>query len=101
MTDKPVGHDAVSSDDELKQKLAFNLDTALIELRCIDMILERRPAFANQKDRCAKIELAVSTTARYDGLLRRYGAHRDGCLARPDCSCGWEQIEAELRKGTI
>jgi hypothetical protein len=86
---------------ELKQKLAFSLDAALIELSCIDMILERRPALASQKDRSAKIALALASAARYDTLLRRYGAHMDGCVARPDCTCGWEQIVEELRKGAL
>lgn len=33
-----------------------------------------------------------------DFLLREYGAHKDGCLSRPDCTCGWEQIRKRVMR---
>jgi hypothetical protein len=95
------GHEEREAPDEMKQGLAMSLDIALMELRSIDLILERRPALAGVKDRFSKIEHAIAAAGRLDGLLRRYGTHRDGCLAKPDCTCGWEQVEAELRKVTL
>jgi len=83
---------------EVVQDLALKLDLANMELNTIDNVLSRRPALGAFKHRTEKIEHAVNSAGRFDDLLRRYGNHRHGCLSRPDCTCGWEQIEEELRR---
>jgi hypothetical protein len=84
--------------DELLDNLALKLDLANMELHAIDEILARRPALANAKLRTEKIERACSAAGELDGLLRKYGAHRDGCVAHPDCICGWDQVKKQLRQ---
>lgn len=84
---------------EVVQDLALKLDLANMELHTIDEILARRPALGNFHHRTEKIEHVLAAVARYDGLLRRYGRHQNGCVAQSHCTCGWNQIEKQLRAG--
>jgi len=68
------------------------------ELTNIDAVLARRPALSACASRVEKVELAVSSAASLDSMLRQYGNHKDGCLSRPDCSCGWDQVLELLRR---
>jgi hypothetical protein len=68
---------------ELQDELALKLDLANMELSAIDGILARRPALATAIYRTEKIELALSAASQLDGWLRKYGTHRDGCVATP------------------
>jgi hypothetical protein len=84
--------------EDLLQDLALKLDLANMELQTIDSILARRPALGGFAQRTEKIEHAIVTAGRYDGLLRKYGKHKDGCLFRLECTCGWDLILKELRE---